>query len=125
MERGLALSYKTLSGFNFENQPFGALAARSRPRKEPGVACPTPGGEPDFAPSSETSERLRRAGRFVAWQLYGLLAGGSRERLSALFCRSRLFCYGDTTTHRTAARRDVPGSRLLGTFLGRDSHATN
>jgi hypothetical protein len=42
MERGLALTYKTFSGFNFENQPFGALAA-DRPRKEPGVACPRPG----------------------------------------------------------------------------------
>ena len=39
------LTYKTLSGFNFENQPFGALVARSRPRKELGVACPRPGGE--------------------------------------------------------------------------------
>jgi hypothetical protein len=27
---------------------------RSRPPKEHGVACPRPGGEPDFAPSSET-----------------------------------------------------------------------
>ena len=63
--------------------------------------------------------------RFVAWQLYGLLAGGSRERLSAMICPSRLFCYGDTTAHRAAARRDVPGSHLLGTFLDRDSHATN
>ena len=72
----------------------------------------------------ERTERLEGS-RFVAWQLYWLLAGGSRERLSAMFCRSRLFCYGDTTAHRTAARRDVPGSRLLGTFLGRDSHATN
>jgi hypothetical protein len=25
MERGLTLNYKTLSSFNFENQPFGAL----------------------------------------------------------------------------------------------------
>jgi hypothetical protein len=52
MERGLALTYKTLSGFNFENQPFGALAARNCPRKEPA----------SHAQGLEGS-------RFVAWQL--------------------------------------------------------
>jgi hypothetical protein len=30
-----------------------------------------------------------------------------------MFCPPRLFRSGDTTPHRTAARRDVPGSRLL------------
>jgi len=30
-----------------------------------------------------------------------------------MFCPSPLFCYGDTMVHRTAAPRDVPGSRLL------------
>ena len=51
--------------------------------------------------------------RFTRWQLYRLAAGGSRVRLSAMFCPSRLFCCGDTTANRTAARRNVPGSRLL------------
>jgi hypothetical protein len=51
--------------------------------------------------------------RFVGWQLYGLLAGGSRERLNAMFCPSRLFRAADTTAHRAATPRDVPGSRLL------------
>jgi hypothetical protein len=53
--------------------------------------------------------------RFTRWQLYGSVAGGSRELPSAMFCPSRLFCCGDTTAHRTAAPRDVPESRLLAT----------
>jgi hypothetical protein len=40
-------------------------------------------------------------------------AGGSRERLDAMFYPSRLFRAADTTVHRTATPRDVPGSRLL------------
>jgi hypothetical protein len=51
--------------------------------------------------------------RFTRWQLYRLLAGGSRESPNAMFCPSRLFCCGETTAHRTTAPRDVPGSRLL------------
>src|ERR1700722_8967140 len=67
MERGLALSYKTFSGFNFENQPFGALPARSRPRKEPGVACPRPGGEPDIElPHLETCPGAACSAHFSA-----------------------------------------------------------
>jgi hypothetical protein len=98
--------------------------------KEPGVACPSPGGSQTSPrrlklPTSPhrynsgayvgQAGRLRRASRFTMWQLYRLAAGGSRERLRAMFCPSRLFCCRDTTAHRTAARRDVPGSRLLAT----------
>jgi len=35
--------------------------------------------------------------RFTRWQLYRLAAGGSRERLRAMFCPSRLFCCRDAT----------------------------
>ena len=75
---------------------LGSACAALRPPKEPGVACPRSGGEP-----------LSR------WQLYRLVAGGSRERLSARFCPSPLLGCGDSTAHRIAAPRDVPGSRLL------------
>jgi hypothetical protein len=40
---------------------------------------PKPGGEPDFAQSSQTPGGYVGAGRFTRWQLYRLLAGGSRE----------------------------------------------
>ncbi len=53
--------------------------------------------------------------RFTRWQLYRLAAGGSRERLSAMFCPSRLFCMRDTMAHRTAVRRDAPGAACLPT----------
>jgi hypothetical protein len=64
-------------------------------------------------PRVERTERLEGS-RFLAWQLYGLLAGGSRERLSAMFCPSpSILAVGIQTANRTAARRDVPASRLL------------
>ena len=53
------------------------------------------------------------AGRFTRWQLYRLLAGGfpGMTQRNALPTASVLL--RDTTAHRTGARRDVPGSRLL------------
>lgn len=40
MERGLPLKYKTISGFNFENQPFDALMlAQGRPFDALMLAC--------------------------------------------------------------------------------------
>ena len=51
--------------------------------------------------------------RFIALQLYGLAAGGSRELPNAMFCPSCLFRAADTTAYRTTTLRDVPGSRLL------------
>ena len=51
--------------------------------------------------------------RFVAWQLYGLAAGGSRERLDVrqfygpLYPRNRIDAMGKTS------RWVIPGSRLL------------
>ena len=69
--------------------------------------------ESQTSPRRLDSGRLRRAGRFTRWQLYRLLAGGSRESPNAMFCPSRLFVCRDTTAHRTTAPRDVPGSRLL------------
>src|SRR6202522_2207468 len=60
-------------------------------------------------------ERLEGS-RFTRWQLYRSAAGGSRERPNAMFCPSPLFRAGDPTAHRTAAPRNVPGSRLLLTY---------
>jgi hypothetical protein len=63
-------------------------------------------------PRVERTERLEGS-RFVAWQLYGLLAGGSRERLDV-----RQF-YGPLDPHNRIAamgktlRWVIPGSRLL------------
>jgi hypothetical protein len=65
----------------------------------------------------ERTERLEGAA-FLAWQLYGLLAGGSRERLEA-----RQF-YGPLGPHNTidamgkTLRWVIPGSRLLPTDRG-------
>jgi hypothetical protein len=62
----------------------------------------------------ERTERLE-GNPFVAWQLYGLLAGGSRERLEV-----RQF-YGPLGPHNTIdamakhRRWVIPGSRLLPT----------
>ena len=51
------------------------LASNDRPRKE---------HEVDRKPAA------LEGSRFVVWQLYRLAAGGSRERLNAMFCPSRL-----------------------------------
>jgi hypothetical protein len=44
------------------------------------IWCERDVGRVANTPRVERSERLEGS-RFVAWQLYGLLAGGSRERL--------------------------------------------
>ena len=63
-------------------------------------------------PRVERPERLERS-RFVAWQLYGLVAGGSRERLE-------VWQFYWPVVSATRNRRDgqtslwvIPGSRLL------------
>ena len=59
--------------------------------------------------------RRLEGSRFVAWQLYGLAAGGSRERLDErqfygpLYPRNRIEAMGKTL------RWVIPGSRLLAT----------
>jgi hypothetical protein len=47
------------------------------------------------SPRRYNSGRLRRAGRFLAWQLYRLLAGGSRE------CLEVWQFYGPVVSNRT------------------------
>jgi hypothetical protein len=58
---------------------------------------------------------LRRAGRFRRWQLYRLVAGGSRERPNAMFCPSRLFCAEDTTAIELPRPETFPGAACLPT----------
>ena len=70
-----------------------------RPR-EHGVACPSPGGEPLYkmAALSVASRRLPGMTQRTVLPIASVLLRG---------------CCGDTAAHRTAAPRDVPGSRLL------------
>jgi hypothetical protein len=77
------------------------------------VGGPSPGPQIVLVKNTASHAQGLEGSRFTRWQLYRLLAGGSRELPSAMFCPSRLFCCGDKAAHRTAAPRDVPGSRLL------------
>jgi hypothetical protein len=76
--------------------PGFTLDARSRPLKERGVAYPRPGGEPLYKMTA-LSVASRR------------LPGTSQRNVLP----SASILLWDTTAHRTAAPRDVPGSRLL------------
>jgi hypothetical protein len=63
-------------------------------------------------PRVERSERLEGS-RFVAWQLYGLVAGGSRERLEVWqFDRPLYLPHGIGAMGKTL-RWVIPGSRPL------------
>ena len=57
-------------------------------------------------------ERLEGS-RFVAWQLYGLLAGGSRERLEVCSSMGWLYPQHGTGAVGKTMRWVIPGSRLL------------
>jgi hypothetical protein len=85
------------------NVPWLAGVPRNRPRKRVIsvlTACdrPSPGGEPDFAPSSETPGGYVGQAAFQYRQLYRLAAGDSRERLKARqFYRTSYPCRTEQT----------------------------
>jgi hypothetical protein len=60
-------------------------------------------------------ERTKRLGgsRFVTWQLYGLLAGGSRERLEMWQFYGPLYLPHGIGAMSKTVRWVIPGSRLL------------
>jgi hypothetical protein len=58
------------------------------------------------------TERLEGS-RFVAWQLYGLVAGGSRERLEVWQFYGPLLAADGTDAMGKTLRWVIPGSRLL------------
>ncbi len=60
----------------------------------------------------ERTERLEGS-RFVAWQLYGLVAGGSRERLEVWQFYGPLYPPHGTDAMGKTLRWVIPGSRLL------------
>jgi hypothetical protein len=53
--------------------------------------------------------------RFVAWLLYGLAAGGSRERLDVRQLYGPLYRRNRTEAMGKTLRWVIPGSRLLAT----------
>jgi hypothetical protein len=53
--------------------------------------------------------------RFVAWQLYELLAGGSRERLDVQQFYGRSYPHDRIETMGKTLRWVIPGNRLLET----------
>jgi hypothetical protein len=60
----------------------------------------------------ERTKRLEGS-RFVAWQLYGLAAGGSRERLEVWQFYRPLYSPHGTDAMGKILRWVIPGSRLL------------
>jgi len=60
----------------------------------------------------ERTERLEGS-RFSAWQLYGLLAGGSRERLEVWQFYGPLYLPHEIGAMGKTLRWVIPGSRLL------------
>jgi hypothetical protein len=60
----------------------------------------------------ERTERLEGS-RFVAWQLYRLLAGGSRERLAVYQFYGPVYPRSDIDAMGKTLRWVIPGSRLL------------
>jgi hypothetical protein len=63
-------------------------------------------------PRVERTERLEGS-RFIAWQLYRLLAGGSRERLELWQFYGPLYLPHGTDAMGKTLRWVIPGSRLL------------
>ena len=64
------------------------------------------------APRMERIERLEGS-RFEAWQLYRVVAGGSRERLEVWEFYGRLYPPAGIDAMGQTLRWVIPGSRLL------------